>query len=140
MGGVSYWSVRERLRVERGPASGYRCVECGAAARDWSYDGTDPAERTDPARGYRYSLDLGRYRPRCRSCHRRAARPREVGVLDVAEAARLYEAGVSGAGISAVLGTSRPTVLRRLRAHGVTIRHAGRRPRRPYEERSGAVI
>ena len=64
---------------ERGPASGRRCAGCAAPAACWSYDGTDPDERTDPARGYRYSLDLDRYQPRCRSCHRRAdPRPRRA--------------------------------------------------------------
>ena len=83
------------------------CADCGAPAVDWSYDGTDPAERTDRGRGYRYSLDPARYRPRCRSCHRRATvaqrrpRPTSPVVVDVERAARLYRAGASARGIAA---------------------------------------
>ena len=71
-GGVGYWACHERVKAQRGPATAHRCADCGAAAVDWSYDGTDPDERTNPTQGYRYSLDPVRYRPRCRSCHRRA--------------------------------------------------------------------
>jgi hypothetical protein len=46
--------------------------------------------------------------------------------LDVERAAQLYRAGASARGIGAVLHTSPATVLRALRAHGVTIRPTGR--------------
>ena len=100
----------------------------------WSYDGTDPAERTDPARGCRYSLDPTRYRPRCRPCHQRAtARGRDARgavSLDVGRAARLYRAEASFRGIGALLHASPSAVRSALRAHGVEIRPAGRpRPR-----------
>jgi len=130
-GGVSYWSVHERLRTERGPASSHRCAECGAAALGWSYDGADPDERTDPARGYRYSLDLARYRPRCRCCHRRAtvaAHPGTPVLLDADRIARLYRAGATARGIAALLGTSPHIVLTTLRAHDVPIRNRDYRP------------
>jgi len=95
----------------------------------WCYDGADPAERVDP-RGRRYSLDPDRYRPSCRFCLRRAAadrraafpRPRRRPRLDVERAARLYQAGASSRGLAALMGVSRDTVLRALRAHGVAIR------------------
>ena len=143
-GKVSYWSVHERLRVERGPATAQVCTDCGAAARSWSYDGADPAERTS-AEGYRYSLDLDRYQPRCQPCHRRAiavrkaARPR-AAVEDVEQAAWLYERGVEAPAIGALLGVSRTAVYTALRAHGVTIRPRGSRaplgsPRTGHEPR-----
>lgn len=95
----------------------------------WSYDGTDPDERTDSARGYRYSLDLSRYRPLCRSCHRHATGPGGAGPLDVERAAWLYRAGASSRGIAALLDASPSAVLRALRTHGVPIRDRGRRTR-----------
>lgn len=145
-GGVGYWAAHQRVRAERGPATGHACAECGAPARDWSYDGADPDERVQPDRGYRYSLDPDRYRPRCRSCHRRATlvrrrpRPASPPVLDVEHAARLYRAGASARGIAAHLGTSRTAVYTALRAHGVPIRPRGTRAPRhvtddPGEER-----
>lgn len=125
-GGVSYWSVHHRLRVEHGPANVHACAECGAAATDWSYDGADPAERTDPARGYRYSLDLARYRPRCRSCHRRAtvaAHPGSPALLDADRVVRLYRAGATARGIASLLDTTTHIVLSTLRTHRVPIRN-----------------
>ncbi|GAA3247674.1 hypothetical protein GCM10017691_57160 [Pseudonocardia petroleophila] len=121
----SYFTVRRRLTARRGPAAGRACAECPRPAQLWSYDGTDPDERTDPPRGYRYSLDLLRYRPRCRSCHRRsAARP-----IDAERVARLYRGGASSAGIAALLDSSPNTVLRILRANDVPIRSRTRRSR-----------
>ncbi len=123
----SYWSVGQRLRAERGPASGRRCAGCAAPATCWSYDGTDPDEQSDPAKGYRYSLDLDRYQPRCRSCARRARRPAQAVAVDVERAARLYRAGASVGGIAALLGASRTAVHTALRAHGVPLRRPGSR-------------
>lgn len=126
--GAGYWSVHQRLKAERGPASARPCAECGSPAVDWSYDGSDPSERIDPDRGYRYSLDLGRYRARCRSCHRRATtararpRPRSLSVVDLDRAARLYTAGASARGIARLLGTSRTAVYRALHNAGVPMR------------------
>ncbi len=130
-GKVSYWSVLQRLGGERGPARGQTCTDCGGAALSWSYDRADPDERTSPE-GYRYSLNLDHYRPRCRPCHRRAtnagAAPRaKAAVEDVERAVWLYERGVSAAGIGAVFGVSRTAVLNALRSHGVIIRRRGSR-------------
>lgn len=132
-GGVGYWSVRERLKTERGSARNHPCADCGAPGRDWSYDGSDPDERTEADRGYRYSLDLDRYRPRCRPCHRRATiartppRPRSRTVADIDRAARLYTAGASARGIARLLGTSPVAVYRALRIAGVQMRPKGTR-------------
>lgn len=139
--GVGYRAAHKHLRAERGAAAGQECAECGGAAALWSYDGTDPHERIEPARGRRYSLDPDRYRPRCRFCHRRAAvdrgavLPSTIGRaapdLDVERAARLYQAGASARGIGALLRVSPDAILRALRAHGVPIRPS-RRTRHPH--------
>ena len=123
-----YWSARQRVTAERGPATAYRCG-CGAPAVFWSYDLTDPRERVAPGTGYRYSLDPAHYRPCCRSCHRRAVvaraapKPR-ARLVDVERAARLYRAGATVPGIAALLGVSRTAVYTALRTHGVPIRPA----------------
>jgi hypothetical protein len=114
----SYWSAHRRVNAELGPATEHACTECGAPAVCWSYDRSDPDERVGPGRGYRYSLDPYRYRPRCRSCHRRAT----SAVVDADRAARLYLAGASVPGIASLLGFSASAVYRALRAHGVPIR------------------
>lgn len=132
-GGVGYWACHERVKAVRGPATAGMCAECGAPAVDWSYDGTDPVERVCPYRGYRYSLDPARYRPRCRSCHRRATvaqrrpEPSSPPVVDVDRAARLYRDGASVLGIAHLFGTSRPAVYTALRAAGVVMRPRGTR-------------
>lgn len=67
-----YKAAHNRVKRERGPASGYRCADCGAPANEWSYDGRDENELVDNGRGRpeRYSLDTAHYQPRCFSCHR----------------------------------------------------------------------
>ena len=69
---VGYDAAHGRVRRARGKASDYACVDCGGAAAQWSYDHTDPAERTEDLRGYltAYSLDQERYVPRCVPCHK----------------------------------------------------------------------
>jgi hypothetical protein len=64
---IGYPAAHYRVRRDRGKAALHSCVDCGGTASDWSYDGTDPDERTD--RGRAFSLDPNRYQPRCRSCH-----------------------------------------------------------------------
>jgi hypothetical protein len=126
---LSVAGAHRRVRVTRGTAAGHRCAGCGGEAALWSYDGTDPAEHTDPG-GHRYSFDPDRYRPSCRFCLHRAIadrhaafpRPRRRPALNVERAAQLYTAGASSRGIAALMGVSRDAVLRALRAHGVPIR------------------
>lgn len=125
VGTPGYFTVRRRLTAAHGPAAGRPCAECPRSACVWSYDGTDPDERTDPSHGYRYSLDPARYRPRCRSCHRRST----AAPLDAERVARLYRGGASSAGIAALLDVSPNTVLRILRANDVPIRSRTRRSR-----------
>lgn len=133
--GCSYGTVHRRLGVERGPANRHGCADCDRPAALWSHIGGGPDERTDP-RGLRYSLDLTRYRPRCRSCHRRAttatgtARPGAGrAVRDPDRVIRLYRAGASGPGIAALLGVSRTAIYTALREHGQAPRPRGTRAR-----------
>lgn len=65
---AAYRTVHSRLTSRRGRASDYPCVDCGKPAQDWSYDNTDPDERTSP-QGLPYSVDLDHYEPRCKPCH-----------------------------------------------------------------------
>ena len=66
--GVTYFGAHTRIRYTRGPASKFRCKDCGGRAAHWSYNHQDPAERTDPRLG-RYSTNPDFYEPRCVSCH-----------------------------------------------------------------------
>ena len=70
----SYKAAHRRVYRERGRAVYQACVDCGAPAEDWSYDGTDPAELEAPQRGgetpMRYSGKPEHYSPRCKPCHR----------------------------------------------------------------------
>jgi hypothetical protein len=133
--GDPYSAGMQRLHRERGPASGYTCVDCGARAACWSYDGTDPTPRTHP-RGHRYSLDLTRYRAVCRFCHHRTVKTRAGGrprraatrgrTFDIEGAASLYRAGATCRGIGSLMGVSADAVRRALHAHGIALRPAGR--------------
>lgn len=127
----SYSAVRQRIRRERGPASALACMDCGTGARDWSYDYSDPDERTDPARGYRYSTDVARYVARCRSCHRRATR-RGSRPLDAAHCARLYRDGRTLAAIAQLTGHSTAEIRRALVATETPIRRNRRRQRHTH--------
>jgi hypothetical protein len=66
---VSYRAAHTRIATERGPASSYECIDCGSPAQHWSYDNSDPHERTEPTLGTPYSLDTSHYDPRCVRCH-----------------------------------------------------------------------
>ena len=123
MSAPSYSTMHRRLRALHGPATAQRCAECGGAARFWTYTGTDPDELRDPVTGQRYSVDPGRYRPRCASCHRTMVaghRPVAAEALDGAVA--LYETGASLAAIAAHFHVTRPVVRAALAAHGAAIR------------------
>lgn len=68
---VKYAAAHIRVQRVKGRAADHPCVDCQQPARDWSYVGGDPEERTEMVKGSprRYSLDPERYVPRCRSCH-----------------------------------------------------------------------
>jgi hypothetical protein len=139
--GDSYAAVRGRLVRERGPAAEQACADCTGPAACWSYEGTDPDERIDSMRGTRYSLELARYRPRCRYCHRRFLTTRaELSPdrratrgtpFDIERAAELYRAGASCRGIGSLMGVSATATRRALRDHGVQLRPPTRRTIQP---------
>jgi hypothetical protein len=68
-GVVNYYRAHRRVDEARAPAKHHTCTDCGGPAAEWSYDHADQAELIDE-RGRAYSLDLDRYAPRCRPCHR----------------------------------------------------------------------
>lgn len=68
---ATYAGIHQRLRRARGSAKGYGCVDCGASARQWSYDHADPDGRIDDVLGLPYSTDLDHYDPRCVPCHKK---------------------------------------------------------------------
>jgi len=72
-GRVTYETIHRRLWQTKGLARSFDCNKCGKPAHEWAYDGTDPDELHSVSRhGYpqTYSLDLERYNPMCRKCHR----------------------------------------------------------------------
>lgn len=74
---LGYSGAHLQVKRLRGNASGYRCIDCGAQASEWSYRGDDPDElTTEPIvrrehPGLRYSVNPEFYEPRCTPCHRR---------------------------------------------------------------------
>ena len=56
-------------RLWGGPAKNFPCVDCGGPADHWSYDHTDPDEKTSDEGPY--SVDPSHYAPRCVRCHRK---------------------------------------------------------------------
>lgn len=69
----SYDGAHARVRRSRGKASDHKCVDCGRAACDWSYDHSDPNELYGAVGskydGIAYSLNPDHYQPRCKACH-----------------------------------------------------------------------
>lgn len=65
---ASYEALHMRIRSRRGRASERDCVDCGRSAQHWSYDYGCSNERQS-IKGP-YSLDVGRYQPRCAQCHK----------------------------------------------------------------------
>ncbi len=68
---VTYETAHERIRRDRGSASGHACVTCGGIAAEWAYDNCDPNELVSARTGCSYSLDYAHYEPKCLSCHKR---------------------------------------------------------------------
>lgn len=67
---ASYSLLHQRIARTRGLAASHACHECGGEAADWAYDHSDPDEKTDPKTGLAFSLDVSRYQPMCKSCHK----------------------------------------------------------------------
>lgn len=67
---IGYTMAHGRVRKLHGSAKDHSCVDCGGAARHWSYDHNDPEElRTST--GLPYSIHPEHYAARCVSCHKR---------------------------------------------------------------------
>lgn len=66
---ASYFAMHQRVDAALGPASKQACVDCRAPARHWSYDRSDPDERTSDLGPY--STKIEHYAARCVSCHKR---------------------------------------------------------------------
>lgn len=62
---VGYLGMHDRIYHRRGKASGYKCVDCGKQAEDWSL-----------VKGY-HPNDAENYDPRCTKCHTEYDGPRE---------------------------------------------------------------
>lgn len=75
---IGYRGAHHRVARARGRASDHLC-SCGAQARDWAYDGQDPAElselRARQVSPSPYSLDPAHYVPLCGPCHYEVDRP-----------------------------------------------------------------
>lgn len=78
----SYRTAHRRVYAAKGRAADYLCVDCGATAHDWAYDGADPEELYGANGSGRpvlaYSMDPDHYAPKCRPCHLQADRAVEI--------------------------------------------------------------
>lgn len=72
-GPTGYEAAHHAVRVAKGSATDYACVDCGRPAVQWSYDHRDPDERREvPSRTPMvFSLKVEHYEPRCARCHSR---------------------------------------------------------------------
>jgi hypothetical protein len=67
---VTYRTAHGRLTRYRGKANQHPCVDCGALAAQWSYDGKAENEQRDPRTGIAYTTEMVHYQPRCYPCHK----------------------------------------------------------------------
>src|SRR6266487_1240358 len=69
---AGYTAIHYRLNAARGKPSEHSCARCGKAADEWAYDHADPGERRNGIGrdDGPFSLDLARYMPLCKRCHR----------------------------------------------------------------------
>jgi hypothetical protein len=71
---VTYDGAHNRVKGERGSASGYPCALCGGPAEQWAYRHSDPDQKVGTSDkgnglGLTYSSTPAHYWPVCRSCH-----------------------------------------------------------------------
>jgi hypothetical protein len=101
---VTFGGAHLRTSALWGSASQYPCVECGNPAKDWAYDGSDPAQCYGANHGKMqlYSLHPEFYMPMCRSCH--SSKDRTESFEELAEYRALkHETGLSLAEIRAII-------------------------------------
>lgn len=65
---ATYTAMHQRVRAARGRARIHACIDCGATAAHWSYNRSDPQERSSEFGPY--SIDIAQYVPRCVKCHK----------------------------------------------------------------------
>jgi hypothetical protein len=65
----SYRLAHKHVVRAKGDTRDHACADCGRPAREWSYDGQDPDEKTDQG-GRAYSTHPEHYLPRCAPCHK----------------------------------------------------------------------
>lgn len=69
----TYSTAHNQVRLSRGSASGYGCVDCGQPAADWSLSVSPSLVVVDMTtgrhRGHRFSPNAADYEPRCKPCH-----------------------------------------------------------------------
>lgn len=73
---VSYVAAHSRVKAAYGPAAEHDCIGCGGQAREWAYQGGDPAEQqgwhrpTEKDYWVRWSSNPEFYSAMCYQCHR----------------------------------------------------------------------
>lgn len=70
---LSYRGMHTRVSSLWGKANEYPCAMCGAPAREWAYDGTDPTAKDELIAGkwpVKFSVFPEFYFPACHPCHR----------------------------------------------------------------------
>ena len=67
----TYERAHHRVKVVRGRAKDYRCVDCGDIAQHWSFNNYSNPQgyKDDEARLYPFSMRPSDYDPRCIKCH-----------------------------------------------------------------------
>jgi hypothetical protein len=104
---LTYSGAHQRVRVTRGPASGYPCTACGEQASDWSLlKGYDPNQLTvihQDGNAVPISGDPWAYVPLCRPCHQRLDHSPESAAMHAALAEQMRRA-VEGAQQAALDG------------------------------------
>jgi hypothetical protein len=133
---ASYSAVHRRMRIAKGLASSYPCVDCGAPAANWSYDYKAADERVCST-GQPFSADPAHYHPRCLPCHRRFDAnflPSPGRPIDREAVVRLHAEGVGANRIAAQMHVAVYRVTRLLDELGLPRLPAGGKPGVKWEK------
>lgn len=74
----TYAGAHHRCRALWGRVQQYPCIECGEAAEEWAYDGSDPSQLYDTKQDWQlrsnvpYSRFPEFYMPMCKQCHKKS--------------------------------------------------------------------
>jgi hypothetical protein len=118
----TYSAAHNTLRRLRGRADALTCTDCPNPALQWSYNGGDPRELTDPDTDCRYSANPDYYSPRCCSCHRRYDWAARRPPMDPRMVIWLYECGVTINGLAEQYSRGTGAIRTLLQSYGVHIR------------------